>query len=122
MWVHLLEPFARDKWPGDNDGGSFIFRSPGRVFFACPGYNKVRGLYKNYVDGLEGAYAYNAPRLAWYYPPREELIYMDSAAALTLCYTLLKPASLECSVPFPRAKSLAKPMIAIGDSEIVPFS
>ena len=61
VWLDFLEPYVGDKWPEDNDLKSRLHPSPGHGAFACPGYNKVRGIYHTYTQGATGAYAYNAP-------------------------------------------------------------
>jgi hypothetical protein len=58
------------KWPAGNLTFSVAFGSgvpsPRGGIFACPGYNKIQGIYQGYdpqhfSDELVGAYAYNAP-------------------------------------------------------------
>jgi prepilin-type N-terminal cleavage/methylation domain-containing protein len=59
LWAQFLEPYAGSKWPKDNYKGKLIANSAGRGVFACPGYNKVKGVYGTFSQGLCGAYAYN---------------------------------------------------------------
>jgi prepilin-type processing-associated H-X9-DG protein/prepilin-type N-terminal cleavage/methylation domain-containing protein len=59
VWMHLLEPDVGDKWPADNFAISRTTPTPGHGVFACPGYNKVRGIYQTFTQGATGAYAYN---------------------------------------------------------------
>ncbi|PYK97139.1 MAG: hypothetical protein DME19_17290 [Verrucomicrobia bacterium] len=72
FWMQVLENHIGDKWPGDNviegPNGEVVGRistnSANRAF-ACPGYNRVGGVYyqPGSPDGMfggTGAYAYNA--------------------------------------------------------------
>jgi prepilin-type N-terminal cleavage/methylation domain-containing protein/prepilin-type processing-associated H-X9-DG protein len=70
FWMQLLQAHIGNKWPEDNvtkDGtGQVVGRTnvTASGVFACPGYNRIRGIYyhagerKGTVGG-NGAYAYN---------------------------------------------------------------
>src|SRR5439155_1735984 len=72
FWMQVLENHIGGKWPEDNvaegPNGEVLGRintnSANRIF-ACPGYNRVRGVYYHAGDlngmfGGTGAYAYNS--------------------------------------------------------------
>ena len=72
FWMQVLEKHIGDKWPGDTvtegPNGEVLGRTgtntANRVF-ACPGYNRVGGVYYHAGDltgmfGGTGAYGYNA--------------------------------------------------------------
>jgi type II secretory pathway pseudopilin PulG len=59
FWMKFLEPYTKEKWPDDNFSESRRYPRPGRGIYACPGYNKVRGIYQTFTQGATGAYAYN---------------------------------------------------------------
>lgn len=63
-WYRLLEPYVKDRWPdGDN---------PPHGVFACPGYNRLPGVYsRSDFDILSagfGAYGYNFSDASWGIP------------------------------------------------------
>jgi len=78
FWMQVLASYVRDKWPDDTVledstgvvlGPSNATPTPGNRVFACPGYNRVQGVYFNSINpsgnsvamfGGTGAYAYNA--------------------------------------------------------------
>jgi prepilin-type N-terminal cleavage/methylation domain-containing protein/prepilin-type processing-associated H-X9-DG protein len=53
-----LQPYTRTSWPDDNYyGGAWL--GPGTGIYACPGYNRVRGIFR-YHDAIQfGSYGYN---------------------------------------------------------------
>jgi prepilin-type N-terminal cleavage/methylation domain-containing protein/prepilin-type processing-associated H-X9-DG protein len=71
FWMQVLENHVGSKWPDDNvikgGNGEVLERKSisARGVFACPGYNRLKGVYypagepKGTVGG-NGAYAYNA--------------------------------------------------------------
>jgi prepilin-type processing-associated H-X9-DG protein len=59
MWSQLLEPYVGAKWPEVNYDARLVAKTPGRGTFACPGYNKIGGIYGTLSMGRDGAYAYN---------------------------------------------------------------
>src|SRR5437773_7999582 len=72
FWMQVLENYSADKWPEDNvvEGPNGEVRgmagtTSGNRVFACPGYNRVRGVYYHAGNlkgmfGGTGAYAYNS--------------------------------------------------------------
>jgi prepilin-type N-terminal cleavage/methylation domain-containing protein/prepilin-type processing-associated H-X9-DG protein len=72
-WMQTLADYVKDKWPADNvvegSNGEVLGWSPtnsANGVFACPAYNRVRGVYYHArtqpvgMVGGTGAYAYNA--------------------------------------------------------------
>lgn len=67
LWPGKLEPYLKSGWPSSpsyngTGSGGFLPRSG---TFACPGYNRMPGVYGHVptddtVDEIWGAYAYNA--------------------------------------------------------------
>ena len=53
-----LRPYTRAPWPAHNYENSGAWRGPRGGLWACPGYNRVRGLF-SHGGGGAGAYAYN---------------------------------------------------------------
>lgn len=58
-WFNFLEPYVQDKWPTNNFPNGSDRPAPRNGVFACPGYNKVGGIYQTFTQGARGAYAYN---------------------------------------------------------------
>ena len=64
-WAAQLQPFVGASWPETNYtgfyGGRISYLGPGRGVYACPGYNRVRGLFHPWprIEALCGSYAYN---------------------------------------------------------------
>jgi prepilin-type N-terminal cleavage/methylation domain-containing protein/prepilin-type processing-associated H-X9-DG protein len=66
-WMHCLIPYVKDRWPAPN----FSFNTQGywhysgvpagKTIYACPGYDRIQGIYAMPVelDSISGAYAYN---------------------------------------------------------------
>lgn len=90
LWPKVLPQFCGSTWPEDNytltsTGDGFTMRppylGPRRSIFACPGYNRVRGVFWfHFHDGSSsgnvafGSYSYNGDSWlrAWgFQPPRE---------------------------------------------------
>src|SRR5439155_22150147 len=82
--------------------------APRKGVFACPGYNKVRGVYQSFSQGATGAYAYNANTGGLGLPGARS-------------FTLLGLGNTIQDVPPVRENEIVSPsqMIAIGDSPIV---
>jgi prepilin-type N-terminal cleavage/methylation domain-containing protein/prepilin-type processing-associated H-X9-DG protein len=62
FWMQVLEPYIGGKWPDDKTNNTGAL---GNGVFACPGYNRLGGVYYHPGDpkgmfGGSGAYAYNA--------------------------------------------------------------
>jgi prepilin-type N-terminal cleavage/methylation domain-containing protein/prepilin-type processing-associated H-X9-DG protein len=66
LWFEQLEPYVKNAWPTNNvsPSGGLLARTG---VFACPGYNRMPGVYQQYTtNGGDwaykeiGAYAYNA--------------------------------------------------------------
>jgi len=66
-WIHVLSPYVKDKWPANNWKGGTYAGAPGshwasppkKSVFACPGHDRIRGVYATASQGIAGAYAYN---------------------------------------------------------------
>ncbi len=64
LWPGKLEPYLKSVWPSYNGTGSGGFL-PRSGTFACPGYNRMPGVYghvptDDQAEEIWGAYAYNA--------------------------------------------------------------
>jgi len=70
LWPTRLEPYVKTAWPGYNVIGTGHY-VPRTGIFACPGYNRIPGVYGHVptdvfgFDVIWGAYAYNTIGIAW---------------------------------------------------------
>jgi prepilin-type processing-associated H-X9-DG protein len=122
FWMQSLETYVGDKWPDDtvvlgSDGNvrDRLGTTSGNRVFACPGYNRVRGVYYHAghpkgMFGGTGAYAYNAIDGVAPYPFGFGGVPLDEPFQ---GLSQLRPI---------RESEVINPsrMIAIGDSTIVP--
>jgi prepilin-type N-terminal cleavage/methylation domain-containing protein/prepilin-type processing-associated H-X9-DG protein len=58
LWPDKLLPYVKTAWPGYSVAGQV---TPQTGIFACPGYNRIPGVYGHVpsIDSLYGAYGYN---------------------------------------------------------------
>jgi prepilin-type N-terminal cleavage/methylation domain-containing protein/prepilin-type processing-associated H-X9-DG protein len=125
IWMRLLSPYAKDKWPTNNwTGGTLMSpgpdtrwaQAPAKSVLACPGYDHIRGIYTTPPTTTQprfpfGAYAYSGtpstqPPAVW----EVGLIYLDGGIAADKDLKAIR----ESAVLRPSR------MIAIGDSTIAP--
>ena len=63
LWPDKLLPYVKSAWPGYDIAGQV---TPQTGIFACPGYNRIPGVYGHVpsIDSLYGAYGYNEVGIA----------------------------------------------------------
>jgi prepilin-type N-terminal cleavage/methylation domain-containing protein/prepilin-type processing-associated H-X9-DG protein len=111
LWMQKLVRYVGDKWPADTEvpgTGQYNGIAP-RGVYSCPGYNRVGGMYWTVQQAAVGAYGYSANTGLMGQP--------DFRAFFVLP---LGPTGSQAV----RESQVIAPsqMIAIGDSEILPFS
>jgi len=112
MWLDLLEPYLGDRWPQDNWPGKGTPPPARTGVFACPGYNRIGGIYKKYTQGATGAYAYHATGSHMFTGGSADNFVGTSGLAGGTSLTEPSPV---------REGEITNPseMIAIGDSQII---
>ena len=120
FWFYEVEPYLGDKWPADNFAQNRSRPSPGRGVYACPGYNRVRGIYQTFTQGASGAYGYNHGAVLSFPILLEsaELYGLGSMYGLGDVHSM--PSAHLDDRPVPEGLVVSpSQMIAMGDSEIV---
>ena len=71
-WFQQLQPYVKSVWPANNVTASGGLAARTGVF-ACPGYNRMPGIYQQYTTNGDwaylaaGAYAFNSLGISWSY-------------------------------------------------------
>jgi prepilin-type N-terminal cleavage/methylation domain-containing protein/prepilin-type processing-associated H-X9-DG protein len=111
-----LQPYLRAPWPGrnyDNDSrGNYIYRGPKNSVWACPGYNRLRGMFTDSIWGwFPTSYGYNDNgSLSWVDTGRGLNGYLAGDGSPNSFWMPTR----EAQVLFP------SDMIAIGDATLMP--
>ncbi len=116
-FVTVLQPFLAAPWPRDNctntGPGRFLYLGPRQSVWACPGYNRVRGVFDRYPSGPIGPMGVTSYGYNWHGSPNG-----DWAADLGLGGVMLQTNTwLPC-----KESTVVSPadMIAMADAPLLP--